>query len=79
MKPILTDKKMTCDCDEQCAVYETRGVVLDNLLYYAQCQKCRRLYISEDGVHWELLFQGKAGGVWALRSLDQPESNPTPE
>lgn len=57
MKPTLTDKKMTCDkCGQECQVYETKGAVLENLLYYSQCPECRRVSISEDGLHWEPLM-----------------------
>ena len=60
--PTLTEtgKKMTCDeCGNQCPTFETRGAVLDNLIYLAKCWKCGCFYQSKDELHWEVLWQIK--------------------
>ena len=55
-----TGKEMTCDeCGNQCPTFETRGAVLDNLIYLAKCWKCGCSYRSEDGIHWDYIFKGK--------------------
>ena len=55
-----TGGKMTCDnCGAKCPILETRGAILNNLLYYLGCRKCGCFYTSEDKIHWDLAWQIK--------------------